>query len=91
MREYVKDPSAVKDYVVDWGPWLTAAGSDTISSSTFSVDAGITIDSDTNTTTTGTVWLSGGTAGERYTVTHEIVTAGGRTDQRSFVVRVENL
>jgi hypothetical protein len=82
-----KDPDAVLDWERDWGPWLADLG-DTIQSSTWIVPAGITKTSESNTTTTATVWLSGGTAGLRYTVTNRIVTAGGRTDDRSMVVFV---
>lgn len=45
--------------------------------------------SETNTATKATVWLSGGTAGQIYTVTNRITTAAGRTEDRSFAIRVE--
>lgn len=48
--------------------------------------AGLTIDSDTNTTTTATVWLSGGTLTVTYQVTNKIVTTGRRTDERSLLI-----
>ena len=85
MKSWEKDPSAVLDYTIDWSTWL---GSDTISTSSWTVESGITKDSDNNTTTTATIWLSGGTAGTDYTVTNTIVTAGGRTDQRSLLIAV---
>jgi len=78
---FTKDPSAVLDYAIDWSAWL---GSDTIATSTWSVPTGITRDSDTNTTTRATIWLSGGTAGQTYQLTNTITTAGGRTDQRTI-------
>jgi hypothetical protein len=34
------------------------------------------------------VWLSGGTVGERYTVTTRITTSAGRTDDRSIEIWV---
>lgn len=81
-----KDPEAVLDYTVDWSTWL---GADTISGTpTWSVATGLTKDSQSNTTTAATAWLSGGTAGENYRVECKIVTAAGRTDERSFTVRV---
>ena len=83
----IKDPDAVLDFTVSWAEWLAEA-EDTITSSTWTAEAGITIDSDSNTTTTATVWLSGGTATERYRVTNEIVTVGGRTDNRTITVKV---
>lgn len=34
-------------------------------------------------------WISGGTAGTTYRVTCRIVTAGGRTDDRSIFIKVK--
>lgn len=89
MARYLKDPNAVLDYGFDWGTdgWL---GADTIATSTWTVPSGLTSEASSNTTTTATVWLSGGTAGQVYEVTNRIVTAAGRTDERSFTIRVEN-
>ena len=80
----VKDPSAVLDYQFDWSAWL---GSDTISTSTWTVPTGITLVTETETTTTATAWLSGGTTDVNYECVNTIVTAGGRTDQRTLVIR----
>ena len=88
-KSFFKDPSDVLDYVVDYVHWL-AADSDTISTSTWSVETGITIDSETETATAATVWLSGGTAETRYLVTNTIVTAGGRTKIVSLNIIVED-
>lgn len=87
MASYIKDSAAVLDYGFDWSTdgWL---GVDTIATSTWTVPAGLTSEATSNTTTTATVWLSGGTAGTVYQVTNRIVTAAGRTDERSFTVRV---
>jgi len=84
-NEFTKDPDAVLDYTWDWEDWLD---SDTISSSSVIVESGLTADSDSNTTTTATVWLSGGTLGEDYKVTNRIVTAGSRTDDRTIIIKV---
>lgn len=81
----VKDPNAVTDFQIDWTDWLNG---DTISTSTWTVETGITQDSESETTAITTIWLSGGTAGVTYTVTNRIVTAAGRTDDRSIAVRV---
>ncbi len=85
---YVKDPASVLDYTVDWADYLV---SDTISTSTWTVPAGITLDSQSNTATTTTVWLSGGTHNTAYTATNKVTTAGGRTVERSIWVKVENV
>lgn len=83
----VKDPDATLDYSIDWTDWLAEA-TDTISTSSWTAEAGITIEDDTNTTAVATVWLSGGTVNEQYDIVNEIVTAGGRTDNRTLTVRV---
>jgi hypothetical protein len=88
VREFTKDPNAVLDYQVDWSSWL--ANGETISTSSFTVEAGLTKDSESNTTSSGTVWLSGGVEGTRYRITHRITTNQARTDDRSFMVRVTN-
>lgn len=84
-QSFTKDPDAILDYRVDWAVWLAG---DTIATSTWSADTGITIDSDTNTTTIATVWISGGVAGEQYQVTNHIITAMGREDDRTIRIRV---
>jgi len=81
----IKDPQATLDYPCSWAPWL---GTDTISSVTWTVPAGITQTAATNTTTSATIWLSGGTVGTRYTIVCRITTAAGRIDERSLIVRV---
>jgi len=67
------EPGAVSDYL---------EVGETISSHVVTVETGITKDSDaiTDTNTSVTVWLSGGTFGDKYTITCEIVTSAGRTD-----------
>lgn len=88
-QEFYKDPNEVLDYMFDWSTWLDG---DTISSATaISAPTGITKNSQSNTTTTVTIWLSGGTAGNAYDFTSEIVTAAGRTAQRTITVVVKNL
>jgi hypothetical protein len=85
-----KDPNAVLDYVIDWGSkWLEAG--DEISTSIWTVPTGITKDSDSKTTTTTTIWLSGGTDGESYDIVNRIVTTGGRTDDRTITIIVREL
>jgi hypothetical protein len=85
--EFTKDPDAILDYRFDWSDWL---GTDTISTSTFTVPSGLTKESESKTTTTTTIWLSGGTVGQHYGVANRIVTAGGRTEDRSIMIHVTN-
>lgn len=83
---FIKDPAAVLDYEVDWSTWL--ADGETIATSTVTVEDGLDLDSDTNTDTVVTAWLSGGTVGENYTVTSQITTSQSRTDERSITIHV---
>ena len=96
----VKDPAAVLDYKFDWAnttnggskaDWLESG--ETISSHTVTASTGLTVDSSsiTDTNTSVTAWLSGGTAGEIYTVVCQVVTnsSPARTDERTLAVKVQ--
>jgi hypothetical protein len=83
---FLKDPNEVLDFQISWLSWLGA--SETISTSTWVVPAGITKDSDTSNTTSATIWLSSGTSGAQYTVTNRIVTNQGRTRDQSLLIQV---
>ncbi len=84
---FEKDPDAILDYQINWATWLVT---DTISTSTWTVPTGITKVTDTNTTTTTTIWLSGGTADADYRLINRIATANGRTEERSIWIKVRN-
>lgn len=91
FKDHKKDPDATLDWIFDWNDWLTEA--ETISSSSFILDPGISIDpvkGNSNTTKTTVVWLTGGTEGQVYRVTNRITTSEGRTDDRSFTLRCTN-
>lgn len=86
MDQALKDPDATVDYERDWSLWMAAG--DTIVTSTWIVPTGLTKTDESNTTTTATVWLSGGAVGETYRVTNRIVTAQNRIDDRSLQIVV---
>lgn len=97
IQTFIKDPHAILDYVFDWynlddpvehPPYLRE--NETITSVVWTVAAGITKDSESKTTTTTTIWLSGGTVGQIYSIACKIVTNQDRTDERTIDVRVEN-
>ncbi len=84
-----KDPDEVVDYDLSWEDEMTA-DTDTISTSTWTVPVGITKNSSSTTTTRTKVWLSGGTAGETYTLLNRVVTAGGRTLDQSVKLKMKD-
>ena len=83
-RPFRKDPDATLDYVWDWTDWLQEG--EGISSHTVEVPDGITLDETSADGEKVKAWLSGGTAGETYTVTCRITTNStpARTDDRSI-------
>ena len=82
-----KDPNEVLDYQIDWTKRLDG---DTISTSTYSVAVGTAVvDSSSKTTTTSTVWLSGGTLDETCEILNRVVTAGGRTFDQTVRVKIK--
>lgn len=92
---FVKDPDADLDYEMDWaggapGPWL--ATGETISTSTWTAPAGLTVgtggQAPSHDTTTTTVWLLGGTVDKTYRVVNRITTSAGRVDDRSIWIKV---
>lgn len=84
-----KDPHAVVDYRIDWSRWLR--NGDIVLTSEWAVPDGIEMDSESNDTTSTTIWLSGGTAGTNYQLTNRITTAQGRTQDRTITIRVKEL
>jgi len=89
MADYTKTSNEVKNYTVDWADETTDV-SDTIDSSGFVVPTGITKDDDSNSTTTATIWLSGGRHGVTYVITNQVVTVGGKTLEQSFTVEIDD-
>jgi hypothetical protein len=85
----IKDPDAVRPYSIDWSDLMTQM-SDTISSSSWSADTGLTVDSDTNTTLSTTVVVSAGEDGGMYNLVNRIVTTNGYTYDRTIAVEVRN-
>lgn len=84
--DYTKDPNDTLDYVFNWKPELEG---DTITSSDFLLPDGLTEVSTSNTTTTATIFVSGGSEGSTYRITNRIVTTGGRTRDKTIYVIVQ--
>ena len=81
IPEFIKTEPGVIDYKVDWSDWL---GVDLITSSTWDIPADLVMDSEEESFTDATVWISGGNLNTVYQLTNIIETINGRTDARSF-------
>jgi hypothetical protein len=90
-----KDPDSKVDYKMDWSAYMAALGNDTIMQSEWLVVGSMVIASSPGpsfTDTETTVWIEGGGAvGESNTITNRVTTAGGRIEDRSFVLTVAEL
>lgn len=90
------DPNDRADYDVSFAAELagrlTGGGDDSITSHTaVAITPGITVDSSSHSANVVKVWLTGGEIGEKYLIEVEVVTADGRTYNRSFKVKVKDL
>lgn len=85
---YFKDPNETIKIVFDWTSRL---GGQTIATSVWVVPSGLTETAESETTTTATLTLPGGTAGIDYLVTNRITTSGGETIDRSAIIRCRDL
>ena len=83
-----KDPAGVNNFTLNWADYLTELGGLTISSSTWTVPAGITQITAGNTATTATIRLSGGTHGSDYEIVNHVVLSDGQEDERSLTIQV---
>ena len=91
-----KDPDATLDYSMDWSDWL--AQGDALATqewrvSTIAGDASpmsVTSSSLNGVTATTTAIVTGGTAGNTYTLTCKVTTDGGLTDERYFRIIAKN-
>ena len=82
MEIISKYASDVLDYGWDFEDWLESG--DTISSVAWTLDSGITKDSQSNTDTIAKCVISGGTAGTSYMVKCVVTTAESRSKTRYF-------
>ncbi len=83
---YDQDPDDVLDYYYNWVDWL--ADGEVITSSVFTAGPGITIQSQSNTTQTTTVWIKGGEIGQTYRITNRVQFTTGRQVDRSINIRI---
>lgn len=82
-----KDPDEVLDYTLDWTSRLAAG--DTIATSLFTVvSGGCTIQSQTNNTTSATVWLQAGNAGATANIKNRVTTSQGRVMELTVLLPI---
>ena len=87
----IKDPDAVLDYRIEWLDVLDNSDPvDIISTSSWVLDAGLVLDSDSFTGSITTAWVSAGTLGQLGRLVNTIVTTGGRTHVRTIEVSVKD-
>ena len=94
-----KDPDSKLDYEINWLDWLTSINTitgetviDTIVSSTWvDVDTDLTVESDSFTDSTTTVWLTGGVIDKTYEVVNRITTAAGRIQDQTAKLKCKSL
>lgn len=83
VETFTKDPDGKLPYTIDWSAWLTPG--DTLQASAW-VAEGLLLSSPTFDDTSATVWVAGGNAGTRYTVTNRVTTQLGVIDDRSIEI-----
>ena len=91
MTLLLKDPEALLDYSVDWGADYLSG--DVLSESSWHVSpaetGGVSIVSSRFDLLQSTVEVGGGQPGKVYRLTNHVVTAEGREDSRSIMLRIE--
>lgn len=84
---FEKDPSENLDYQVSWADWL--ATGESIVTSTWTVETGLTAGTTSASSTVATIWLSGGTNGDIYNITNHIISSASRTGDRTFSIEIK--
>lgn len=79
-----QDSNENLDYMIDWSLWLQG---DTITASAWLISpSGLTEGTKDKTTTTTTIWLSGGIPGTQYRLVNRISTAASRIKEQEVIV-----
>jgi hypothetical protein len=84
---FIKDPAGIIDYTIRWSSWLPSG--DTISASSWIIPAGIVKVSEANNTIDAVIFLASGTVGVIYPITNRIVTVGGRQNDQTISILIE--
>lgn len=96
LETYIKQPAEYKDYDVNYAEWL-ADPVDTLYDVTAAVEclstpgnSTLLVDHIDMTNTTCKLWIGGGTANEKYKITLNATTVGGRIDQSELVFKIKD-
>lgn len=87
-----KDPEEIKPYTLSWAAYLSGlGGGQTISGSTWTVPAGLTSVQQTNTTSTATIKISGGTDGQDYELVNHVVLSDEQELEEALTIQVRHV
>lgn len=82
-----KDPDEVLDYGIDWAARIEAG--DAIATVTWTFPAGITKSNEQLAGTVASVFVSGGTEAETYSIGCRVTTTGGRTMDETAKLKIK--
>ena len=86
-----KDPGDITNWTADYAAEMTAL-SDTLATASWVLPSGITEVAESNTTTTSSVKISGGTAGQKYDCVNTVTTTtSGETFERTVQLTVKEV
>lgn len=97
LGNFNKQPVEVKDYDIDYGPWLEPPGDtlDTIQTVVHRLSGPdappLLVDSVELTLDATKLWVSGGADGGKYKVEVTATTVGGRVDQSELIFSVKDI
>jgi hypothetical protein len=96
LERFTKQPAEIKDYDVDYAEWL-APMVDTLTDveaevecTTSPGDTALVINSVTVGTTSAKLWIAGGTAEQKYKITLQATTLGGRLDESELIFTIKD-
>lgn len=97
LERFIKQSVDVKDYDVDYAPWLTPMAdtlqnvTHTLSSLSNPADNSLVVDSLEVSPLKVKVWISGGANTKKYKLTLRATTVGGRVDESELLFMVKDI
>lgn len=89
LGKRLKDANDTRTYSIDWTAWLAGlAGTDTISTTSWTVPSPLTKVSESNTTTKTNVRISGGVTTTTYVIYNTVTTVAGEIKRVAFQLTV---